>query len=210
MLSCCVASTWLLKSPSNGPVRAGEEPARTRARARVLAGAGPTGRLASAGWNRLDQCSAADGVLTEEPMMPFDPGVSLSAGRRADEFILRPITAADARLDYEAVMDSREYLRQWEQSTWPEDDFTVADNQSDLVDLERWNSENLAFTYTIPDPSESRCLGRVYILPRPRRSAAAARSTRPPKARGNGRTSTRPSVTGFAGGRWTQGWMRPC
>ena len=97
--------------------------------------------------------------------MPFGPDVSLSAGPRADEFILRPITAADARFDCEAVMDSREYLRQWEQSTWPEDDFTVADNQSDLVDLERWNSENLAFTYTILDPSESRCLGCVYIFP---------------------------------------------
>ena len=31
----------------------------------------------------------------------------------------------------------------------PEGDFTVADNQSDLVDLERWHPENLAFTYTI-------------------------------------------------------------
>jgi hypothetical protein len=97
--------------------------------------------------------------------MPFGPDVSLSAGLRADEFVLRPITAADARFDCEAVMDSREYLRQWEQSTWPEDDFTVADNQSDLVDLERWNSASLAFTYTILDPSESRCLGCVYILP---------------------------------------------
>src|SRR5699024_6751463 len=83
-----------------------------------------------------------------------------------------------------AVMDSGEYLRQWEQSTWPEDDFTVADNQSDLVDLERWNSASLAFTYTILDPSESRCLGCVYILPRTRRSSAAASSTRQPKARG--------------------------
>lgn len=97
--------------------------------------------------------------------MPFDQDVSLSAGLAADEFVLRPITAADARLDYEAVMDSRQYLREWEQSTWPEDDFTVADNQSDLIDLERWNSENLAFTYTILDPGEGRCLGCVYIFP---------------------------------------------
>src|SRR5699024_3039138 len=139
MLSCCVASTWLLESPSNGPVRAGEEPTRTRAGARVLVGAGPTGRLTTAGWNRLDHGSAADdGVLSEEPMMPFDPDVSLSAGLRADEIILRPITAADARLDYEAVMDSRESMR------------------------------------------------------------------------GSGRTSTRSSITGFAGGRWRRGWMRPC
>src|SRR5699024_5210272 len=99
-------------------------------------------------------------------MMPFGPDVSLSAGPRAGEFVLRPITAADARLDCEAGVDSREDLRQWEPSTWPEDDFTVADNQSDPVDLERWNSENLAFTYTILAPSESRCLGCVYILPR--------------------------------------------
>ena len=97
--------------------------------------------------------------------MPFDPDVSLSAGLRADDFILRPITAADARLDHEAVMDSREYLRRWEQSSWPEDDFTVDDNESDLVDLERWNSENLAFTYTMLDSAEVRCLGCVYIFP---------------------------------------------
>src|SRR5699024_8604034 len=120
MPSCCVASTWHLRSPSNGSARAGEESvkARTRARARVLAGSGPTGKMATAGWNTLDQCSAADdGVLTEEPMMPFDPDVLLSAGLKADEFILRPIIAADARLDCEAVMDSLEYLRQWEQPT---------------------------------------------------------------------------------------------
>src|SRR5699024_12342084 len=98
MLSCCVASTWLLKSPSNGPVRAGEGPTRTRARARVLAGAGPTGRLASAGWNRLDHCSAADdGVLTEEAMMPVDPDVALSSGRGAGGVSLRPLLAADGR-----------------------------------------------------------------------------------------------------------------
>src|SRR5699024_6934104 len=77
------------------------------------------------------------------------------------------------------------------------------------VDLERWNAASLTFTYTILDPSESRCLGCVYILPRARRSSAAASSTPQPKARGRGRTWTRTTVAGFAGGRWTQGWMRP-
>src|SRR5699024_8286705 len=138
MPSCCVASTWHLRSPSNESARAGEESveARTRARARDLAGSGPTGKMATAGWNRLDCCSSADdGALTEESMMPFGPDVSLSAGPRAEEFVLRPITAADARLDCEAVMASREYLRQRDQSTWREEAVAVGVQRSDLAGM---------------------------------------------------------------------------
>ena len=40
--------------------------------------------------------------------------------------------AADADMDYAAVMEGREYRRTWDQSTWPADDFTVAANRKDL------------------------------------------------------------------------------
>jgi hypothetical protein len=97
--------------------------------------------------------------------VPFTRNISVPRFLKTDGFVLRLITAADAELDYAAVMESREYLRRWEQSTWPEDDFTVARNREDLEKLEKWNAEHLAFTYTVLDPSETECLGCVYIFP---------------------------------------------
>ncbi len=62
-------------------------------------------------------------------------------------------------------MESRDYLRVWEQSTWPADDFTVEANREDLEKLERWNASRAAFTYTVMDPAEGEGLGCVYIFP---------------------------------------------
>jgi hypothetical protein len=84
---------------------------------------------------------------------------------RTDEFLLRPIRASDAELDYEAVMESKEFLRQWEQSSWPADDFTVEANREDLDKLERRHTDGESFTYTVMNPTETQCLGCVYIFP---------------------------------------------
>ena len=92
---------------------------------------------------------------------PIHPPTEL----RTDEFLLRPIRAADAALDYEAVMASKDYLRPWEQTGWPADDFTLEDNREDVVKLERWHTAGERFTYTVLDPSETQCLGCVYIAP---------------------------------------------
>lgn len=82
-----------------------------------------------------------------------------------DEFVLRSITADDAELDYDAVMETRQDLRLWSQSTWPADDFTVEDNRKDLVDMAARRSTRRAFDYTVLDASRTRCLGCVYIFP---------------------------------------------
>jgi hypothetical protein len=84
---------------------------------------------------------------------------------RTAEFALRPIVADDAELDYAAVMETREYLRLWRQSTWPEDDFTVAENRKDLVECEERHVAGRAFTYTVLDPGGTECLGCVYVYP---------------------------------------------
>jgi len=84
---------------------------------------------------------------------------------RTDEFLLRPIRVSDAELDYEAVMESREFLRTWEQSSWPEDDFTVDANREDLERAVRRHTDGESFTYTVMDPTEMQCLGCVYIFP---------------------------------------------
>lgn len=94
-----------------------------------------------------------------------DPNEPVPAELRTDEFVLRPIVADDAELDHAAVMETREDLRLWEQSTWPADDFTVEANREDLVGLERRHAEHRAFTYTVQDPESVECLGCVYIFP---------------------------------------------
>ncbi len=94
-----------------------------------------------------------------------DSDEPVPAGLRTEEFVLRPIVADDAEADYAAVMETRKYLRLWEQSTWPEDDFTVEANRTDLTGLEQRHAAHRAFTYTVLDPDGTRCLGCVYVFP---------------------------------------------
>ncbi len=94
-----------------------------------------------------------------------DSNEPVPAGLRTAEFALRPIVADDAVADYAAVMETREYLRLWEQSTWPEDDFTEEANRIDLIDLEQRHAAHRAFTYTVLDPDGAECLGCVYVFP---------------------------------------------
>lgn len=84
---------------------------------------------------------------------------------RMNKYVLRPIREADAESDYDAVMESKEFLRTWEQTGWPADDFTIEANREDVVRLERRHDAGESFTYTVADANESRCLGCVYIFP---------------------------------------------
>jgi hypothetical protein len=94
-----------------------------------------------------------------------DPKNPVPGGMETDEFVLRPIRAADAARDHAAVMETRQYLRVWEQSGWPEENFSVEANRKDLIDLEQRHAEHRAFTYTVVDPRDVECLGCVYIFP---------------------------------------------
>ena len=91
----------------------------------------------------------------------FDPPDEL----RTDEFVVRPLLVSDTELDYEAVMETREFLRTWSQEPWPEDTFTVEANRKDMVTAEKWFADRYAFLYTVMNPSETECLGCVYIFP---------------------------------------------
>lgn len=97
--------------------------------------------------------------------MPFTESTEpVPSTLRTGEFVLRPIAAGDAEMDYAAVMESREYLRLWQQSPWPEDDFTVEANRKDLAGLEERHAAHRAFTYTVLDPDGTTCLGCVYVF----------------------------------------------
>ncbi|HIW63670.1 MAG TPA: hypothetical protein H9881_14540 [Candidatus Stackebrandtia excrementipullorum] len=106
--------------------------------------------------------------------MSFTDMTDVPDGLTTDAFVLRPITADDAEIDYAAVMESREFLRKWEQSSWPEDDFTVEANRKDLEGLEKRHDARSTFTYTVIDAAGTRCLGCVYIVPTDSRMFASA------------------------------------
>ena len=84
-------------------------------------------------------------------------------GLRTKRFHLRPLRTNDAEIDYAAVMDNPSTLRIMSQSEWPPDDFTLEKNREDLQEHEEEHDKRIAFTYTVLDPTESICLGCVYI-----------------------------------------------
>lgn len=102
---------------------------------------------------------------------------SIPDGLVTNEFLIRPLLATDVELDYAAVMESKEFLRKWEQSTWPADDFTLADNLKDLQRHEREHINRESFTFTVMNPSETECLGCIYIFPRAARWLSQAETT---------------------------------
>jgi hypothetical protein len=102
---------------------------------------------------------------------------SVPEGLTTPEFVLRPLLVTDVDLDYAAVMESKVELRPWEQTGWPTDDFTVADDLADLQDLEQRFREKRSFTYTVMNLDETECLGCVYLMPRDARSFTSATVT---------------------------------
>jgi hypothetical protein len=88
--------------------------------------------------------------------------VELKAGAH-----LRPIRAADAEIDYPAVMGSR--LRLWrkygEAWGWPPATMTLEQDREDLLHHEREIAAHESFNYAILRDDESELLGCVYIDP---------------------------------------------
>src|SRR5262245_61939742 len=98
--------------------------------------------------------------------MPFYPtNAHVPADLRSDEFVLKPLTPAHVEMDYAALMVSKDMLRSWGGSTWPDDDFTVADNLKDLERHHREHESRVALTFTVMNPAETECLGCVYLNP---------------------------------------------
>ena len=98
--------------------------------------------------------------------MKFYPDRSpVPPGLRTEEFLLRTLRASDVELDYEAVMASREMLHLRSGGRWPRENFTLEENLADLQQHEAEFHARTSFTYTVMDPTQTRCLGCVYIYP---------------------------------------------
>ncbi len=98
--------------------------------------------------------------------MAFYPAdAPVPAELRTDEFLLRMLRATDVELDYEAVMASKDILRLRSRGRWPRDGFTPEENLADLRMHEAEFHARESFAYTVMNPSETDCLGCVYIYP---------------------------------------------
>lgn len=80
-------------------------------------------------------------------------------------FVVRRQRPEDNLPDYEAVMDSKEVLREWSDSPWPEDDFTLEQNAEDLAGHIEDHAQNLDYGFSIFEPDYSRLLGSLYLNP---------------------------------------------
>ena len=85
----------------------------------------------------------------------------------AKKYRLETLTPAVAELDYDAVMSSKERLRSVfaENTRWPDDAMSLADNIKDLKRHEEDFRSRTAFAFTVLTPTRDKCIGCVYIDP---------------------------------------------
>lgn len=81
------------------------------------------------------------------------------------QFLFIPLHPKHVHLDYQAVMNTKSFLRLWSNSTWPSDNFTLEENLKDLEWHHQDHLDGTAYTYTILHPSQNLCLGCIYINP---------------------------------------------
>ena len=65
--------------------------------------------------------------------------------------------------DFDAVIASREDLRIWSDSDWPQDNFTAEVNREELQFHVDDNKTHEAYGYMLYDPSRTRCYGSLYV-----------------------------------------------
>ncbi|MCA8960224.1 MAG: N-acetyltransferase [Planctomycetes bacterium] len=78
---------------------------------------------------------------------------------------LEPLSTTHNALDHAAVMASAERLRTRTAGRWPSVGFELDENFADLDRHEREHRDGIAFTFTVLDRADGRCLGCVYLRP---------------------------------------------
>jgi RimJ/RimL family protein N-acetyltransferase len=79
------------------------------------------------------------------------------------EFVIYRQRISDNQLDYLAVMNSKETLREWSDSEWPEDDFTLEQNAEDIAGHIADHERNEDYGFSIFLPNENQLLGSLYF-----------------------------------------------
>lgn len=80
-----------------------------------------------------------------------------------DLFVIRRQMRTDNVLDFQAVMTSRQELRVWSDSDWPQDEFTIEENAADLDMHIGEHARDEAYGFSIFDATHSTLLGSLYL-----------------------------------------------
>ncbi|MBM7074445.1 hypothetical protein JQC92_20875 [Shewanella sp. 202IG2-18] len=79
------------------------------------------------------------------------------------DFIIMKVDPDYAKLDYEALMSAKEFIRKQLGSEWPSDNFTLKENTDSLFDdLTSFNNKT-SFTYHILNRQKSQIIGCFYV-----------------------------------------------
>lgn len=99
------------------------------------------------------------------PTHIFRPDFAPPQTFECEAFVIFPTNEAFYLSDHDAVMKSKESLRVWSQSPWPEDAFTPEQNRDDLLLHVADNKNHEAYGYMIYSPDRKTCFGSVYVNP---------------------------------------------
>ncbi len=83
----------------------------------------------------------------------------------SEDFIIRKLTAADAKIDYEAVMGSMEAIKQQRGGSWPTPELSYEDDWLDLAWHQREFETNGSFAFVVTNKGGDKELGCVYFYP---------------------------------------------
>lgn len=78
-------------------------------------------------------------------------------------FVVHRQRASDNELDFDAVMSSKEILREWSDSEWPEEDFNLEQNGQDIAEHIADHKQNSDYGFSIFAPNEELLLGSLYL-----------------------------------------------
>jgi hypothetical protein len=79
------------------------------------------------------------------------------------DFVIHRQRISDNELDFDAVMLSKEILREWSDSEWPEDNFSLEQNAQDIAEHIADHEQNSDYGFSIFTPGEDRLLGSLYL-----------------------------------------------
>lgn len=84
-----------------------------------------------------------------------------------EHFVIRPLRVTDVKMDFEALIASRERIRGTfgPDHRWPPSNLTLEQNRIDIAWHQKEHQRRDSFTYSVCDPNASVEFGCLYIQP---------------------------------------------
>ncbi len=105
-------------------------------------------------------------LAVKQPAHPFAKDFEPPRALDTSRIHLEPLGPEHTKLDYAAFMSSIDHLhRTLHWGSWPRPDFTLEDNEKDLVDHRREFDAREAYAFTVQAADRTRCVGCIYLDP---------------------------------------------